>query len=179
MQVVVFTENNARVIYNPSNIDDYKDQPNVLIDPKFDLVVGVPPHFWKKVHDRIEPMTEIEKGERLRLLDGDQSNVYSVNDMYLRVNGLQNTIKSRDETITQLNDDMISLNEKHTGDLAKMKSEMLAAAVEKDTAHIKFITAMASDNIRVVKELKSFYKRMIIVSGAVGGILGYLLHFHG
>ena len=54
-KVVVFTENNARILINPSNIEAYKDKPKASVNPDLSLVNGVDPHFWKLIdYDFIE-----------------------------------------------------------------------------------------------------------------------------
>lgn len=45
-KVVVFTENNARVLTNPDNIEHYRAMDNCLIDPNLDEVRLIPPQYW-------------------------------------------------------------------------------------------------------------------------------------
>ena len=62
-KVVVFTQNNARVLINPLSLDKYRGKPNAYINPDLNLVAGVEPHFWKVLH----PSKQISQGEALRV----------------------------------------------------------------------------------------------------------------
>lgn len=62
---VVFTENNARVVKNPSNIEELQTMENVLIDPDLSAVEKTPPHFWVKEGHEIRPMSRHERERRL------------------------------------------------------------------------------------------------------------------
>lgn len=67
--LVVFTENNARILKNPSNFEDLKTLKNVLVDPKLDEVSGLPPHFWKLQEGRIVAMNADEQKTRLEHIE--------------------------------------------------------------------------------------------------------------
>lgn len=62
--VVLFTDNNARILRNPINLDYLKTLDNVLINPDLSKVAGIPPHFWVKEGDSVRAMTTLEKVER-------------------------------------------------------------------------------------------------------------------
>jgi len=66
-QVVVFTSNNARILVNPPNVDEFLGKPNAFINPDLSEVIGTPPHFWKVVDGKIVPMSRPEKLARLKL----------------------------------------------------------------------------------------------------------------
>lgn len=67
-KVVVFTENNARILYEES-VAGWTGDPRALINPDLSSVHGVPPHFWKREGDGIVPMNEAEKLEREAHID--------------------------------------------------------------------------------------------------------------
>ena len=54
--VVVFTENNARIITEPEDLSIYSSMPNALINPDLSSVVRVPPHLWKIDNGKIAPI---------------------------------------------------------------------------------------------------------------------------
>ncbi len=45
-RVVVFTENNARIVINPEKLGLYRTMANAVVDPDLSLVEKVPPHLW-------------------------------------------------------------------------------------------------------------------------------------
>lgn len=61
MKIVIFTSNNARVIYNPENIEEYRNRPNCLIDPDLSKVAGLAPHYWRLVNESILPVPVLER----------------------------------------------------------------------------------------------------------------------
>lgn len=63
-KVVIFTENNARILCNPPNIEDYKRCANALIDPDLKAVAGVPPHLWKLIDGKAVIMDAAESKTR-------------------------------------------------------------------------------------------------------------------
>lgn len=63
-KVVVFTKNNARILYNPGNLDDYKNCMSALIDPDLKSVAGVPPHLWKLLDGKVVIMDTSESKAR-------------------------------------------------------------------------------------------------------------------
>lgn len=63
--VVIFTENNARILTNPENIEAYKNIPNSVINPDLKSVEGVPPHLWKLVDGKVVQKTEEESHQTL------------------------------------------------------------------------------------------------------------------
>jgi hypothetical protein len=78
-RVVVFTENNARILINPYNLDQFRAMPNAVIDPDLSHVRGISPHFWKNDEGRIVPMSESERAERLKhLVAHGSDNVISI-----------------------------------------------------------------------------------------------------
>lgn len=62
-KVVIFTEDNARVIYTETP-QDWAQTPNVLIDPDLKEVTGVAPHFWKISGSEVVPMNDEERAAR-------------------------------------------------------------------------------------------------------------------
>lgn len=62
--VVMFTDNNARVLRNPINLEYLKTLDNVLVNPNLSKVTGIPPHLWAKEGDSIRAMSEEESIER-------------------------------------------------------------------------------------------------------------------
>lgn len=59
-KVVVFTRNNARVIY-VEDITPYIGNRNSVINPDMSKVIGIAPHFWKySVNGPVE-MNDLEK----------------------------------------------------------------------------------------------------------------------
>jgi hypothetical protein len=62
--LVVFTDTNARIITNPGDIERFKDDPNVVINPDFSHVKGIAPHYWLKDGNDIKPMNEEQRLER-------------------------------------------------------------------------------------------------------------------
>lgn len=57
--VVVFTKNNARVLRNPENIEQYLAMDNAIIEPDLSEVQGIPPHYWSLVDGKV-----VKKGFR-------------------------------------------------------------------------------------------------------------------
>lgn len=62
-RVIVFTEDNARVLYTDTP-DLWADTPEAVIEPDLKEVTGVAPHFWKLVDGKILPMTDLERAAR-------------------------------------------------------------------------------------------------------------------
>lgn len=63
-KVVVFTENNARILTNPVNFADLMNMPNAVVNPNLDALSGVPPHYWKFVNGGVVEMSTKEKARR-------------------------------------------------------------------------------------------------------------------
>lgn len=61
--VVIFTEQNARILVNPENIEQYYALPNASVDPDLTLVKGLSPDNWKLdlTTKQILPKAEYEK----------------------------------------------------------------------------------------------------------------------
>ena len=76
-KVVVFTQNNARILINPDRIDRFEDKPNAFINPDLTFVAGVEPHFWKIIPNN-RPMTLDEARrlhfELLKVIDDNEGN---------------------------------------------------------------------------------------------------------
>jgi len=65
-KVVVFTENNARVLVNPPDLDAWRKRKDALVDPDFGRVAHLAPHFWKcDESGHLSPMTEEERNARI------------------------------------------------------------------------------------------------------------------
>lgn len=61
-RVVIFTENNARILVNPLNVERFKEMPNAVVNPDLQHVKNIPPHFWKLTESgNIVPMSDEEK----------------------------------------------------------------------------------------------------------------------
>ncbi len=73
-KVVVFTENNARILINPEHIELYADMPNAVIDPDLSGVVKVPPHLWKLQDGKIVKMGLRESINRIKHIDANGAN---------------------------------------------------------------------------------------------------------
>lgn len=58
--VVMFLDKNARII-RTDDIRPYKGIPGILIDPDLSGVQGHPPHYWKRVKDKVVPHSNEEK----------------------------------------------------------------------------------------------------------------------
>lgn len=68
MKVVIFTENNARVLH-VDDVTPFKDNPNAVINPDLKAVAGLPPHFWKFQDGKIVSMGRPEKVLRIAHID--------------------------------------------------------------------------------------------------------------
>lgn len=70
-RLVIFTQTNARVLINPPHSDllEYSNWPNTIVDPDLSLVDGVPPHFWKLKDGLIVPMSPGEREARLNQIE--------------------------------------------------------------------------------------------------------------
>jgi len=70
-KVVVFTENNARILINPPNLEAFDNKPKSIINPDMSLVCGVDPQFWKLIdYDFIElPDAIVIKDKLSELID--------------------------------------------------------------------------------------------------------------
>ncbi len=179
MQVVVFTENNARIITNPSNPDDYINNIKAVIDPDLTQVHGVPPHFWKLNFGRIESMDDSEKAQRLSVLELDKTNTYSINEMFLRVSKLQQEVSSRDIEITRLNDQYIEVSEKqaedlkcmqteHSKNMSALKSTMLYDLNEERVSQAKLLD-------KEQRTAKRNYYVIMVLSTLVGGLISWMV----
>ncbi len=67
MNIVVFTDLNAKILIAPPHIDQLVGLPNVVLSPDLSHVHGLPPHHWKQDGAKIIPMSDVEKQERDRL----------------------------------------------------------------------------------------------------------------
>jgi hypothetical protein len=78
MRIVVFTSNNARMLTNPENPEQYRAASNCVVNPNLDKVAGLPPHYWKLSNGEILPMNEVERKAR---------------DMHHSANGVDNRVQ--------------------------------------------------------------------------------------
>lgn len=46
-KVVIFTQNNARILINPPDITKFEKKKNAFINPDLTFVTGIEPHFWR------------------------------------------------------------------------------------------------------------------------------------
>lgn len=61
-KVIVFTQNNARILVNPPDLEKFKNKQNVFINPDLTFVSGVEPHFWRLLrHDAPLSLTEAKR----------------------------------------------------------------------------------------------------------------------
>jgi hypothetical protein len=60
MKVVVFTQNNARILKNPTLDVVAQITAPYVTDPDLSHVEGYPPHHWKLVDGEVLPMTDAE-----------------------------------------------------------------------------------------------------------------------
>ncbi len=63
-KVVIFTEHNAMILTNPSDLSQYRDRKDCLVNPDLSVVVKHPPHFWKMDGDEVKIMSREEKLDR-------------------------------------------------------------------------------------------------------------------
>lgn len=63
MRVVVFTADNARVLYTETP-EHWVNTPQAVINPDLKEVTGVEPHYWKLVEGKVLPMTDPERAAR-------------------------------------------------------------------------------------------------------------------
>lgn len=59
--IVVFTENNARILHSPEDYKSLIKNPNAVLNPSFKAVERLPPHFWKLQDGKIIPMDSKEQ----------------------------------------------------------------------------------------------------------------------
>jgi hypothetical protein len=66
-KVIVFQRNNARILHDPENLQDWRSSPNAMVNPDMSLVKGVSPRYWKKGdHNIVQRMSPQETDERKR-----------------------------------------------------------------------------------------------------------------
>lgn len=68
---VLFTESNARIYVGPA-VEKVRSLKGVLITPDLSQVKRIPPHFWKLEKGKIVPMNEVERAERIKLIEAKQ-----------------------------------------------------------------------------------------------------------
>lgn len=177
MQVVVFLDKTARVITHPENPHEYENNPNAVINPDLTLVHGLAPHFWKKEFGRIVPMTDHERADRLKELEYDKSNTYSINEMFLRVSHLQNNIEELNKEITRLNDQIIDQAKDHEKATLSLKEAHLVELMESDDRWSKHLAKQWSEYLETMaktkEELRSRYYKMMIAAIGLSIILTY------
>jgi hypothetical protein len=66
--LIVFTENNARIVKDPDAIEALKGKPNSYFKPDLSRVKGIPPHLWSVLDGEIVPMHEDHREERIKLI---------------------------------------------------------------------------------------------------------------
>lgn len=67
--MVVFTKSNARILTNPPDIHLWEGRSDVMINPSFDKVKRIPPHYWKQgENNTLVSMSDEEKRARDQLL---------------------------------------------------------------------------------------------------------------
>lgn len=57
-KVVVFTQNNARILVNPQQIDIFYKRHNALVNPDLMFVDGIDPHYWKLINRSRIPISD-------------------------------------------------------------------------------------------------------------------------
>lgn len=63
--VIIFTENNTRILQNPDDLSQYRNNPNAVIDPDLSEVTGTPPHLWKLLDGKVVRMQKYEESKRI------------------------------------------------------------------------------------------------------------------
>lgn len=61
-RAVIFTSNNARILYGDDK--DILSIKGAIVDPNLSQVTGIPPHYWKLSNGHIVEMNPDEKAER-------------------------------------------------------------------------------------------------------------------
>lgn len=64
-KVVIFTDNNARILSNPPNLEELQQLPNAILNPDLSLVKGVAPHLWALKDGKVLPLTKEEQEKRI------------------------------------------------------------------------------------------------------------------
>lgn len=67
--VILFTENNTRILQNPDDLAQYRNNPNAIIDPDLSEVVGTPPHLWKLLDGKVVQMHKYEAAKRINHIE--------------------------------------------------------------------------------------------------------------
>ncbi len=175
MQVVVFSDTNARIITNPPNIEDYKNSPRAVVDPDLSAVNGHPPHFWKYAHGRISLMDRAEQAERLQALGCDKSNAYTINEMFVRLSTVQAQVEDRDHEITRLNDELIK-NAQEVESMRVDHSKKLQSAQAQTKSQLDELVDKHNKTIkRIERRAQRKYYLIMIISTVVGGIIGWMV----
>lgn len=87
-KVVVFTQNNARILVNPPDLTKFDGKPNTFINPDLSLVTGVEPHFWKLLQS--DQPIDLNSAHRLRkelddlLVISEKNNLESEHSLFYR-----------------------------------------------------------------------------------------------
>lgn len=66
-KVLLFTGTNTRIL-TVEDTTPWENRKDCLINPNLAAVLKTPPHFWKKVGDRVLPMCDEEKVERDKVI---------------------------------------------------------------------------------------------------------------
>lgn len=70
--VVVFVRNNARVLHNPPDLEQWKLDSKAAVNPDLSCVKGLPPHLWDFVGGKVVPLHEsLHRYREERVLTGD------------------------------------------------------------------------------------------------------------
>ena len=72
--VVIFTENNARVLINPENVEVYHNLPNAVVNPDLSAVYKVPPHLWELKDGKVVKKGLRDSINRIKHIDKHGSN---------------------------------------------------------------------------------------------------------
>lgn len=63
-KVVIFTQNNARILVNPPDLSKFDKKENAFVNPDLSLVTGIEPQFWKLI--KPDQPIDLNSAHRLR-----------------------------------------------------------------------------------------------------------------
>ena len=78
-KVIIFTNNNARILVNPPEVEVFQDKPNAYVNPDLRFVKGVSPEHWKQVSG---PAMPLDDAIRLQLCIGENVDWAQEHDTY-------------------------------------------------------------------------------------------------
>lgn len=66
MRVYLFDKDGARYLCNPPNVDELKQQSNVVVNPNLEKVLGLAPHLWALKNGEVVPADQTTKAPKAR-----------------------------------------------------------------------------------------------------------------